>query len=275
MVCSLVKKGLVGAALGAGTLFLVFGTHAPSYVKAAVHKFRRDAHNRVPVRFDIDRARDDIARLVPAIRENMEILARVEVEAEHLDREITATRANLDTETKAMLTARENLKKGEFRLAGHGRVLYTEAELKADLGRRFDHVKRIGSILESKEATFKAKKQEVVALRQQLENTMATKKALATKLDEIEARLRMIEATQTKNEFDFDDSALARAKETVTDLEKRLEILSRRAEMEGRFAEGISAEPVNTGRDVVKEIDAEFGQAAGGESTSKTPDKSL
>jgi chromosome segregation ATPase len=275
MVCSLVKKGLVGAALGAGTLFLVFGTHAPSYVKAAFHKVRRDAHNRVPVRFDIDRARDDIARLVPAIRENMEVLARVDVEAERLGREIDATRANLDRETKAMLAARDNLKKGEFRLAGHARVLYTEAELKADLGRRLDNVKRIGNTLASKEATYKAKQTEVGALRQQLETTIATKKTLTTKLDEIEARLRMIEATQTKNEFDFDDSALARAKETVTDLEKRLEILARRAEMEGRYAEGLApAEGVDASRDVVKEIDAEFGQSAA-DSTAKTSDKSL
>ena len=29
MVCSMVKKAVVGTALGAGALFLVFGTHAP------------------------------------------------------------------------------------------------------------------------------------------------------------------------------------------------------------------------------------------------------
>ena len=31
MMCAMVKKGLVGTALGAGALFLVFGTSAPSY----------------------------------------------------------------------------------------------------------------------------------------------------------------------------------------------------------------------------------------------------
>lgn len=275
MVCSLVKKGLLGAALGAGTLFLVFGTHAPSYVRTAVHKFRRDAHNRVPVRFDIDRARTDVARLDPAIRENMEVLAQVEVEVERLEREIDATRANLDRETKALLTARDAVKKGEFRLAGHGRIVYTEAELKADLARRLDQVKRVGGILESKEATYKAKKKEAVALRQQLDATMATKKTLATKLDEVEAKLRMIEATQTKNEFTFDDSALAQAKEAVNDVEKRLEILARRAEMEGRYAEGLAAsEPTADGRDVIQEIDEEFGPAPA-DSTAKKVDKSL
>ena len=43
MVCSIVKKGLLGAALGAGTLFLVFGTSAPSYIKTAFCKVRQSA----------------------------------------------------------------------------------------------------------------------------------------------------------------------------------------------------------------------------------------
>ena len=48
MVCSMVKKGVLGAVLGAGTLFLVFGTSAPSYVKTAFHKFRQGAKTQFP-----------------------------------------------------------------------------------------------------------------------------------------------------------------------------------------------------------------------------------
>ena len=57
MVCSMVKKGLLGAALGAGTLFLVFGTSAPSYVKTAFHKVRQNVKDSVDPQFEIDRAR--------------------------------------------------------------------------------------------------------------------------------------------------------------------------------------------------------------------------
>ena len=88
MVCSMVKKGLLGAALGAGTLFLVFGTSAPSYVKTAFHKVRQGAKDAVNPQFEIDRARQDIASLKPMFDQNKETLARAEVEAEHLEREI-------------------------------------------------------------------------------------------------------------------------------------------------------------------------------------------
>ena len=54
MVCSMIKKGLLGAALAAGTLFLVFGTSAPSYVKTAFHKMRQTAKDSIDPRFEID-----------------------------------------------------------------------------------------------------------------------------------------------------------------------------------------------------------------------------
>ena len=56
---------------------------------------------------------------------------------------------------------------------------------------------------------------------------MAQKKKLSSKLDKIEAKLSQIQATQASNEFQLDDSALSRAKETVSDLEKRLEVMAR------------------------------------------------
>src|SRR6516225_3783781 len=102
MVCSMVKKGLIGAALGAGALFLVFGTHAPSYMKTAFHKVRHDVKNAVPMPFDIDRARQEIASLEPAIKDSIEKLARSEVEAEHLNTEILKLRTNMDNEKKAL-----------------------------------------------------------------------------------------------------------------------------------------------------------------------------
>jgi len=274
MVCSMVKKGLIGAALGAGALFLVFGTHAPSYVRTAVHKVKQNAKDSVPLPFDIDRAREEIAGLEPAIRENIVKLARAEVDVEHLDREIAAIRTNADGETKALLTLRESLRTGEYRLAGHTRVAYTEDEVKADLARRYDAIKNVKNILDAKESTLKAKQSEIVAFRKQLETMMAQKKALTIKLDEIEAKLHQIEATQAANDFEhIDGSALSRAKETVSDLEKRLEVMAKSAEYEGRYVETGVPVIVSPTRDVVKEIDNEFGQCTKG--AESKPGKSL
>jgi len=257
MVCSMVKKGLLGAALSAGALFLVFGTSAPSYVRTGFHKFRHNVKAGVPVQFEIDRARDEIANLEPAIIENRETLARAEVDVEHLEREITATRSNLAVEKRELLSLRDSVKNGDLRLAGH--VNITAGEINAELASRFDHCRAVSRRLEDQEGTLKSRQKAVHAARLQLANLVTAKKSLTTKLEGIEAKLQMIEATQGKNEFNFDDSALSRAKASVADLEKRIEVMSRKAEMEGKYADSGLPVGIEPGRDVLREMDAEFG----------------
>jgi DNA repair exonuclease SbcCD ATPase subunit len=263
MVCSMVKKAVLGAALSAGALYLTFGTHAPSYVRTAFCKFRNDAKGAVPVQFEIDRARQEIANLEPAIKDNIEVLARAEVDVEYLNREIANNQARLANEQKEMLALRERLESGDFRLAGRGHVSYTAEEVKGELGRRLDRYRQATQTLAEKEATLKAREQSVVAARKLLMAMADQKKTLLSKLEKIEAHLKMIEATKASNEFDFDDSALARAKQSVSDLEKRLEVLDRKTEMEGQFVDTGNI-PISTDlhRDVVKELDEEFGTAA-------------
>jgi len=268
----MVKKVVLGTALSAGALYLVFGTSAPSYVQTAFHRFRHSVRHNEPIPFQIDRARLEIAKLEPASIENREALARAEVDVEHLSREIQVTEANLAVEKQRLLTMAEGLRKGEYRLAGR-HASYTPEEIKAELTRRYDHYHAATNILEEKRATLKAREQAVVAGREKLADLAAAKQTLMTKLEAIEAQLQAIEATQGKNEFNFDDSALARAKETVAELEKRLEVKARVAEMEGRYSGGTTLPSLEPGRDVLKEVDAEFGAPAKG-GDGKT-DKSL
>jgi len=269
MVCSMIKKGLFGAALSAGALYLAFGTSASSYVRTAFCKVRHSAQESVPITFEIDRARQQIADLEPAMMNNKEELARAEVDVEHLDREILGIKANLSKEKKAMVAVRESLATGDLRLAGH--VSYTPAEVKADLAGRLDHYRTVSRLLEQKEATLKARHQAVLAARQKLGEMEVQKRTLATKLETIQAQLQAIEAAQDKNDFNFDDSALSKAKKTVSDLERRLEVKARVAGMDGHFP-GVTVTPVEPDRDVVKEFDDEFGSK---DSAPKSGDKSL
>jgi len=270
MVCSMVKKGLLGAVLSAGALYLVFGTSAPSYVRTAFHKVRHSAKGSVPIQFEIDRAKEEIANLEPAILNNREELARAEVDVEHLVLEIDHTKANLSQEKKAMLSLREGLSTGELKLAG--RVSYTADDVKIELANRLDHYRNVAKILAEKEKTLKARQSAVSSARLRLTEMAQQKRELATRVESIQARLQAIEATQDRNEFNFDDSALARAKQSVTELEKRLEVKARVAEMEGHFS-GVALPAIDSDRDVVKEIDTEFGRD--GKSSTKSGDKSL
>lgn len=271
MACSIMKKGLLGATLGAGALYMAFGTSAPSYVRTGFHRFRDTVKHEVSPQFEIDRARDEIARLEPSLHTNLENFARAEVDVDHLNREIVAIKNNLGSEKKILTALRSSLESGEFKLAGN--VTYTADEVKTELKQRFDSYKEANELLKVKEETLKAKQKAMAAARKQLAQTDATKKALLTKLAGIEARLKMIETTREGNDFNFDDSTLARAKRTVSDLEKRLDVMARTAELEGKFSNGSIPVGNEIGRDVLKEMDVEFGPPAA--KASAGDDKSL
>ena len=99
---------------------------------------------------------------------------------------------------------------------------------------------------------------------------------LLAKLANIEARLRVLEAAQTKNEFNFDDgSTLSRARKRSRSLEKRLNVMAQRAEIDSRYGDLDSPSSyVDPHRDVVKEVDEKFGDS-GSTSSAKPGDKSL
>lgn len=271
MVCSMVKKGLLGAALGAGTLFLVFGTSAPSYVKTAFHKVRQTAKDSIDPRFEIERARTEIASLQPAFDQNKEVLARAEVAAERLQKEIGEVQASLDHQKAAIVALRDQVKRGDYRLTGH--VVGTADEAKARLAHRLDQYKATEGVLKEKQELLKAKHQMIESAHSQLETLKAQKQALLTRLANIEARLSIIEASQPKSEFNFDSSALARAREAVAGLEERLDVMSHKAEIDEKYGDidGRTVTGVDPQRDVVKEVDEAFGPS----SAPKSGEKSL
>jgi hypothetical protein len=268
----MVKKGVLGAALTAGALYLAFGTSAPSYVRTAFHKVRHSAHDAVPVQFDIDRVREEVASLEGPIKDNLESFYRTQFEVEILDREIGTFQANMETEKKAIIALRETVTAGGVHKVGH--VTYTTEEVKGELARRLDHYRSANKILQDKKDAIKAKRQIMDTTKQALVNMGAQKKEMMTRLEGIEARLKLIDAKRQSSEFTVDDGGpVARVRQSVTDLEKRIEVQARMAE-NGDFSTANGSVFIEPGRDVVKEVDAEFGGSSDC-TDAKNPGKSL
>jgi len=271
MVCKMMKKGLIGVALGAGTLALLFGTSAPSYVRTAFHKVRATARASVPFEYDIDKARQDVAKLEPAIIQGIEALAKAEVDVEHLQKEITLTQADLVDQGKQIVALRQTLRTGDTQLTGG--IPHPPAVLKRDLARRLDHYTQVERILLEKQETLKIRQQNVVAARESLDTMRSAKRELMTRIEGIETKLAQIKATRTANTVEFDDSAIGRARQTVAELETRLEEMAKIDELKTRYAERGVTVTVEPSRDVIKEVDAKFG--TGGAKTDHTADRSF
>jgi predicted nucleic acid-binding Zn-ribbon protein len=272
MVCSLVKKGLLGAALGAGALYLAFGTSATSYVKTAFCRVRQSAKAAVDPRFEIERARQEIASLKPAFEQNKEELARAEVAAEDLEKDIVVVQASLEQKKAQITKMAAQFKAGDFRLTGH--VVGTADELKSRLANRLDEYKATEGVLKKKQELLKSKRQMIESAHNQLENLRAQKASLETQLSDIEAQLSVMEAAQTQSQFNFDNSALSRAKDAVAGLQERLNVMRHLADINDKYGDidgHSAAQCVDSQRDVLKEVDEAFGPT----SAPKSGDRSL
>lgn len=268
MVCKFMKKTVVGAGLGALALGLLFGTSAPSYVRTAFHKVRHEAKDAVPIQFEIDRAKQEIAALEPAIHDHIEALARAQVDVEMLDQEIAVTKANLDREAQQMVALNDSLKSGRFQLTSGGST-YTADDLKADLAHRLDQYRNGKAVLLAKEETLKVRRENVAAAEKGLEEMRDQRRTLMTEVEGIEAKLKQVEATQNQNEFTYDATPLARVKQTVAELKRRVEVKARVVEQEGRFTNRLlPTAAIEPSRDICTEIDAELGHCEAAEGKS-------
>lgn len=230
----MIKKGL---AVAGGLMlvgFLFFGRDTISYISTSAGVVKDSVHDSVPIEFQIKRARDMIDDLVPEIRKNMHVIAREEVQIERLENQITSMEDRLAREKDELLRLKADLSSGDdvFQYAGRS---YSEDQVRTDLARRFERYKTGEATLASLEEIHAARKRSLDAARQQLEGMWASKRQLAVEVENLEARLQMVQAARTTNDHQFDDSHLGRVKELISDLRSRLDVAERLANADTHF----------------------------------------
>jgi chromosome segregation ATPase len=257
MILSMIKKAAMLTVVGGAVMVGLFGSPSGSYMKTAAFKVRSAAKDAVPVQFEIDRARQEVEALTPAIRQHIEQMARAEEDARGLQIDIAETTANLDKQKATILALRSQLGDDSVQKTGG---LDNTRMIHESLRNRLDTYNRSERILEEKKATLASRQKVVESAREHLTAIATQKKALEAKIEEVQARLAAIDASNANSKYHFDGSALARAKKTVADLDRRLNVVSRVSEVEGRMAEDGTLGPVQTPvGDVTKEVDAKFG----------------
>ncbi|HWC90427.1 MAG TPA: hypothetical protein VG433_12250, partial [Pirellulales bacterium] len=126
----------------------------------------------------------------------------------------------------------------------YGGRTYTLGQVKGDLANRFERYKTSEATLASLRDIQQARQKSMDAARQKLEGMLAAKRQLEVEVENLDARLKMVEVAQTTSNFSFDDSQLGRAKELLTDLRTRLNVAERMLSVEGDLHDEI---PVSAG----------------------------
>lgn len=260
----MLKKGIFAVAGAVLLSVLLFGRDAVSYVATSATRVTDSVRSSVPVEFEIDRARQMVQNLVPDIRRNMHVIAKEEVEVEQLKSQIADSGAKLSQQRDDVMRLKADIAtdKGSYHYAGRS---YSINQVKADLANRFERYKTNEATFDSLRDILAAREQSLDAARQKLDGMLAAKRQLEVDVENLEARLKMVEVAQTTSEYNFDDSQLARVKGLMTDIRTRLSVAEKLVNADSQYQGEIVLEDTASD-DIVERVTQYFDETPQGES---------
>lgn len=269
-------KKLVFGALGAVLVSTVFfGREAVSYLGTSVGWVKQSVRESIPLEFEIERARKMVKDLVPDIRKNMHLVAKEEIEVERLDDQIAQLESRLDTERAELMRLNTDLASGGNAFTYAGRS-YSSDEVKVSLAHRFSRFKTQDATLASLREMRQVRQSSLEAARHKLDGMQVARRQLTLDVEQLEARLKMLEAKQTTSSYQFDDSRLSRAKGLVNDIKSRLSVEEKLTDADSELIDPIDLSSEVAPEDIVEQVTEYFrdkpeveaaGLAAAGEPT--------
>ena len=166
--------------------------------------------------------------------QNKETLARAEVEAENLEREVATIQANLDREKKTIVSLQDTLKTGDFRLTGH--VTDTADEVKAELANRLDHYDYTSDLLKQKQEILKAKQKIIQTAHEQLETLKDAEVDAAGQAGQHRSQVAVDRGHPVQERLQLRRQRLVPRQADVSELEERLDVMAHRPRSKGGTA---------------------------------------
>lgn len=239
-------------------LALFFGGDAFSYIGTSCGWIKDTVKSSVPVEFEIQRAHDEVEKLVPAIRQNMHLIAKEEIEVERLQEQIADSESRLTEDRSDIDRLTGDLRTGQDHFYYASRR-YSRDQVKVDLANRFGRYKTAEGTLASLKQIHEARTRSLEAARQKLEAMLSQKTQLAAEVANLEAQLKTLEVAKATSDYNFDDSQLGRVKGIIAEIKERLDVEARLINAEGYFQDEIPLDQEKkASEDIVDQVTAYF-----------------
>lgn len=262
------KKIGIAAVVVAVVLFLLNSTMLGSYTGTAWSKIHGSFKKQVPLEFEIERIKHEIAQLVPDMKKNLSSVAEEMVAIDNLKEDIRDTRGNLEAQKASIMAMTEDLEKG-LKVITYKGVDYSATRVREKLAKDFNSYQYAEKQVKAKEQLLEARERGLEAAREQLASIRSQKQELEIQVEQLEAELKSVRLAQTRNKFHFDDSRLAHCKGILADIKNRLKVEKTQQELFGQFANDptIAVEKPKTTPELSHEIRAYFQEG------TESPDK--
>jgi chromosome segregation ATPase len=256
----MLKKFMLGSAIALGVGGLVLGTSTVSYVRTGFHSIKNKIKDQIPLDVEIQRARDSITDLKPAIAENLKVIAREEVEVARLQREVDSKKTSLAKSKQAILKLKDDVQSG-VKFVSYGGKKYSMDDVRKDLNDRFKSYQTQEATADKLEKILSARERNLEGARRKLDEMLAAKRSLEVEVENLQARLTMVEVAKTSNSFSFNDSQVGMVRQLVSDLGTRIEVEERMADADVLLGE-IPVSSDEAPSDLVDQISSYFDRPA-------------
>lgn len=241
----MIRKALLGTALTLGLGALAFGTDFFTFAKTAAQEAQTGLRDAVPVSFEIKAARQKLTELDPAVSAAKRVVAEQQIAVERLKADLDRRTAALDEQAREMAFLRDKIGSGDLHYAGR---TIGESDMKRDLAARLTTYETAKETLGHKEALLAAQQQTLVANERKLDAMLAARGQLEVQIEQLEAKLQMVQARETIAGVEIDDTALSDTRELIQRIDDELSVRERMLDEDGRTWDG--AVPVS---EIVKE----------------------
>ena len=269
----MIKQAVYGVAALSALATFVFGRDLVSYARTWGSSVRQTVKREVPIDFEVARARELVENLVPDIRNCMHVIAEQEVDVEQLTAELARRDGELATQKDVILSRQTDLKSGQasFTIASQ---TYSVDQVRTDLAKRFDRFKVSEETLKKEKQVLDARQKALSANREKLDHMLAAKTDLELQIEQLEARLKAVQAAETVSTVSIDDSELTRAKKLIRELNKQLDVREKVMATDGKLTDLIPVEPKHAApKDLDAQIEAHFSPKA--EAANSKPEQKI
>lgn len=252
----MLKKIIIGSAIAAAGTGLVMGTSALSYMKMAAHSVKQGIQESIPIEVEIKRARDMIADLKPEIADNLQLIAREEVEVARLTKEVGGRQELLAKSKRDILRLKDDLQDKDARYVYAGRH-YSEDQVRDNLASRFKQYQTQEATTSKMEKILEAREKNLEACRRKLDEMLAAKRQLEVEVENMQARLTMVQVAETSSQMAINDSQLSQTRQLLDTIRTRIDVAEKMVNSEGILDGNIQLEE-ETPSDLLEQITAYF-----------------
>lgn len=201
-------------------VFLAKKTSFISYAGTLWSQVKTETKEHIPTRFEIQRARHELAQLDDDIAGMIRPIAEYKAAVALLQKDIARTQTALVEQKPSLLTMAKDLE------GNPSVVLYNGEEFKADrvrqkLQRDFDSYQRMEKNLHSQQKLLEAKETSLKAAQEQLGKVIAKKREFELRLAQLEADEETLQIARIGSKLQLDDSRATQIEAALSDIEQR------------------------------------------------------